>query len=127
VQTVAAEYAVQREAEADTAGRERLTMWLPLQLTRDFTPEVCELAMKAVTAALAELPVGTPREQLEKVRDAALAPFYAALAERRRLLREQADAERKKLWASMQTLFQPPPTQLHRAPVVNRRRQHLGE
>jgi hypothetical protein len=132
VQSVAAQYAAHRKAKEDAAARDRLIMWLPLQLMRDFTPEVRELAVKTVKAAFAELPVGTPREKLEKACDAALEPFYAALAERRRLLQEKADQEQKKWLAALQSQLQPPPQlqppqlqpppkQLHRAPVVNRR------
>jgi hypothetical protein len=121
VQAVAAEFTVRREADADAAERDRLISWLPLQLMRDLTREGCEVAIKAVRAAFAELPVGTPREQLQKASDTALAPFHAAVAERRRILREQTDAEQKKLWARLEAQLRPQPTQRHRAPVVTRR------
>jgi len=52
-----------------------------------------ELAKEAVTASLAQLPVGTSRRVMEQVRDRVLAPLQQAISERQ--AEERAEREKK--------------------------------
>jgi excisionase family DNA binding protein len=129
VQAVAQEFAAHKAAEADAAMRDRLLMWVPVEL-RDFSEHARGMAMQAVLKAFAALPVGTPREKLVIALDAALAPARTALAQHREAQRQQSEAERKqaeaaqrKQWAELEAQLRTPVPIVHRAPVITRRRR----
>jgi excisionase family DNA binding protein len=82
VSSIEAQYAAEKAAEADTAERERLLRWIPLELERAYSESGVELALKAVNDAWAKLPVGTVPAKLEAARDAAVQPFRQAIADR---------------------------------------------
>ena len=102
VKRVEAEFDAHQAAEADAEVRERLLMWLPFVL-RDFTEEGQAIAREAVHRAWAALAVGTAREQLVEARDAALAPFRAALAQRQEVQRLEVEAAQRKLWTALES------------------------
>jgi hypothetical protein len=120
VSSIEAHYGAEKAAEADAAERERLLRWIPLEL-REFSEQGWELAAQAVSEAFDRLPVGTPRAQLIEARDAALAPFRAALAQRREMQRAEVDATLKKQVAALEAQLRKPAPIVHRAPTINRR------
>jgi hypothetical protein len=95
VKGVEAEHNTARAIEADSVQRERLLMWLPIEL-REFTEEGQKAARDAVQRAWESLPVGTSRDTLTRVRDTALAPFRAALVQRKEAQQLAAEAARKR-------------------------------
>jgi len=89
VEQVASEFEAHRAAEADKNLREQLIEW-------SWVPGAdLEETRRAVREALAKLPPGTPRKKLEEARDAALAAFKAAVAQREDAERRRKEEKRK--------------------------------
>jgi hypothetical protein len=124
VRGVLAQYHEAKRADADATERDRLIRFVPLGLS-EFTEEGIELALKAVKDAWANFPVGTARPKLEEVRDAALAPWRQAVAERAASLRGEAAARQKQQLDALQTQLRTPALSVHRAPTINRRLTRL--
>jgi hypothetical protein len=119
VSEILKQYDAAKKAEADAYTRDRLIRWVRLDL-RGYTQEGIELALAAVQDAWAKLPAGTSRQKLEEVRDAALEPWMAALAEREESLRTEAAARQKRQFEELQAQLQPKPVIIHRAPIIRR-------
>jgi hypothetical protein len=75
VRGVAAQHHAAKRAEADAAERERLLRSVPLELGWDYSEAGVAAALAAIKQAFARLPVGTPVQKLEQVRDEVLAPL----------------------------------------------------
>jgi hypothetical protein len=88
---------------------------------REFSEQGWEVAAQAVWEAFDRLPVGTPRAQLIQARDAALAPWHAALAEHRAEVHAAAETDQRKRLAVLESQLRPRQAGVHRAPVVNGR------
>jgi hypothetical protein len=94
---VAREYDHQERADGVIAA----TTWsLPGRLAFS-SPQSRAQATQAVRAAIAEVPIGASRAELEAARDAALAPFAAADAQAR-MARRQVEAQRREVEAQQQ-------------------------
>ncbi len=76
--------AEERRKQEDHATRQSILTWASWRLPYDFPDEHKEAALAAVPRAIAELPEGTPKPQLEQARDQALQPFLNAHAQRKR-------------------------------------------
>lgn len=88
---IRAEYEAWRAAEDHRQVCQRLvdSVFLPEGTLHD-----AGAARRAVKEALAKVPVGANRTELETTRDATLAPFRAAIAERQATARATSDADR---------------------------------
>ena len=96
---VARLYDHQETADAVTA---QTTWSLPRRLAFS-SPQSREQAAQAVRAAIAEVPIGASRAELEQARDAALAPFAAADAQARmeREATRQVEAQQQQASAAI--------------------------
>jgi hypothetical protein len=87
VKGVVAQYEAQKAAQADAEMRQSVIRCA--SLPAGLTDEVQDLTIRAVAEELAKLPLGTPRQEVERMREMVLEPLRAEVA-------QQAAAERQK-------------------------------
>ena len=116
---VTAEFQAQQAAADDRRMRDQIVCWTALgMLSLNLSAHGREQAEQVVAAALAELPPGTPREELEQARDRALAPFRAAVAQCQEEERRKTQSEWRKVEQQLTALA----GSNHNGPVKAKRR-----